>query len=560
MTLSWFFICDAQISKPSNPGRLGKGPREQDTHASHGEVFSAAHSSNKNNKKLSGQVQGLQTGPNSVYPFYMNLSQAGTISEWFQVSSVVQKQQGVRSSSSAEERGAACSADRPEEEGTASGSARGVSAGRTTAAGNLSDGSERDSGAQDSSNDADSEASESECAPQPLSLSHGHASTSSTSTLTPSPTPVSASSPTSTSRLRRGGSVEQLVAAVSKVNLNFSPGDGSTHYSLEEQGEAQTRENLHHQHHQGAFQSLSHSYIPSSKECSIQSCLHQFTSVELLMGNNKLLCENCTERRQKHLHKSTSAGESIYLSSWVPAHIDFRYLQCQNCTYSNDIVYFCCSCRQKGWKNVHQCQEANADILTAPSHHFTSETLPSGGNILPSFSSHPHQIWCCGEFIDILTHDTKAGMNFRKVNRHVDFPLILDMAPFCSALCKVLCCICISAEYTDSPFACLSVCLKMLLHSLCLAYLGFNQNLAAGERVLYSLYGIVEHSGSMRVGHYTAYVKVRPPQRKTEQHHKKLSGQGSAFLSTFCLICLFMKPDSVLQQTDILCSSSSFFP
>lgn len=230
------------------------------------------------------------------------------------MSPVVQKQQSARSLSSAEERGAACNADRPEEEGTASGSARGVSAGRSTAAGNLSDGSERDSGAQDSSNDADSEASESECAPQTSSLSHGHASTtSSTSTLTPSPTPASTSSPVSSSCMRRGGSVEQLASAVSKVNLSFSAGDGSTHYSLEEQGEAQTRENLHHQHHQGAFQALSHSYIPSSKECSIQSCLHQFTSVELLMGNNKLLCENCTERRQKHLHKIASAGESICL-------------------------------------------------------------------------------------------------------------------------------------------------------------------------------------------------------------------------------------------------------
>ncbi|TNN02946.1 hypothetical protein fugu_010433 [Takifugu bimaculatus] len=355
-------IIEERISKPSNPSRLGKGSREQDTHASHGEVFSAAHSSNRNNKKLSGQ-----------------------------------KQQVVRSLSSAEERGAACSADRPEEEGTASGSARGVSAG------NLSDGSERDSGAQDSSNDADSEASESECAPQTSSLSHGHASTtSSTSTLTPSPTPASTSSPVSASCVRRGGSVEQLVSGRVK----------------EEQGEAQTRENLHHQHHQGAFQALSHSYIPSSKECSIQSCLHQFTSVELLMGNNKLLCENCTERRQKHLHKSASAdkkGEKMYTS-------------------------------------------ARKQMLIS--------SLP------PVIILH-------------LKRFHQAGMNFRKVNRHVDFPLILDMAPFCSALCK---------------------------------------NLAAGERVLYSLYGIVEHSGSMRVGHYTAYVKVRPPQRKTEQHHKNLSG------------------------------------
>lgn len=79
-------------------------------------------------------------------------------------------------------------------------------------------------------------------------------------------------------------------------------------------------------------------------------------------------------------------------------------------------------------------------------------------------------------------------MNLRKVNRHVDFPLLLDLAPFCSATCK---------------------------------------NLGSGERVLYSLYGIVEHSGSMRGGHYAAYVKVRTPQRKPEQRRNQ-SGSREA--------------------------------
>uniref|UniRef100_A0A452V8K7 Ubiquitin carboxyl-terminal hydrolase n=1 Tax=Ursus maritimus TaxID=29073 RepID=A0A452V8K7_URSMA len=69
----------------------------------------------------------------------------------------------------------------------------------------------------------------------------------------------------------------------------------------------------------------------------------------------------------------------------------------------------------------------------------------------------------------------QAGLSLRKVNRHVDFPLTLDLAPFCSATCK---------------------------------------NVSVGDKVLYGLYGVVEHSGSMRGGHYTAYVKVRPPSRK----------------------------------------------
>uniref|UniRef100_A0A669DPM1 Ubiquitin carboxyl-terminal hydrolase n=1 Tax=Oreochromis niloticus TaxID=8128 RepID=A0A669DPM1_ORENI len=320
------------------------------------------------------------------------------------------KQQSRRSSSSVEEKGAGFSGDRPEDEGVAGGSAHCVSVCKMAAASSLSDGSERDSGAQDSSNDADSEASESEWTPRSSiqSHSHGHMSTpSSTSTLTP-----------------QGGAVEQLVSAVSKVNLSFSSGDcsPSTHCSPEEHGETQSRDNLHHQHHQGAFQALSHSYTPSSKECSIQSCLHQFTSVELLMGNNRLLCESCTERRMKQLRKSSSADKKV------------------------------------------------EKVYTSARKQMLISSLP------PVITLH-------------LKRFHQAGMNLRKVNRHVDFPLILDLAPFCSASCK---------------------------------------NLAAGERVLYSLYGIVEHSGSMRGGHYTAYVKVRAPQRKTEQQHKNLSGQGSS--------------------------------
>uniref|UniRef100_A0A671VVE9 Ubiquitin carboxyl-terminal hydrolase n=1 Tax=Sparus aurata TaxID=8175 RepID=A0A671VVE9_SPAAU len=216
-------------------------------------------------------------------------------------------------------------------------------------------------------------------------------------------------------RSRQGGAVEQLVTAVSKVNLGFTSGDFS-HCSQEEQGETQSRDNLHHQHHQGAFQALSHSYTPSSKECSIQSCLHQFTSVELLMGNNKLLCECCTERRQKQLRKSSSSDKKL------------------------------------------------EKIYTSARKQMLISSLP------PVITLH-------------LKRFHQAGMNLRKVNRHVDFPLILDLAPFCSASCK---------------------------------------NLAAGERVLYSLYGIVEHSGSMRGGHYTAYVKVRAPQKKVSE---KVSGR-----------------------------------
>ncbi|XP_074015978.1 ubiquitin carboxyl-terminal hydrolase 16 [Numenius arquata] len=64
-----------------------------------------------------------------------------------------------------------------------------------------------------------------------------------------------------------------------------------------------------------------------------------------------------------------------------------------------------------------------------------------------------------------------AGFNLRKVNRHIKFPEVIDLAPFCTVKCK---------------------------------------NVAEGNtKVLYSLYGVVEHSGTMRSGHYTAYAKMR---------------------------------------------------
>uniref|UniRef100_A0A8C6H3B2 Ubiquitin carboxyl-terminal hydrolase 16 n=1 Tax=Mus spicilegus TaxID=10103 RepID=A0A8C6H3B2_MUSSI len=65
----------------------------------------------------------------------------------------------------------------------------------------------------------------------------------------------------------------------------------------------------------------------------------------------------------------------------------------------------------------------------------------------------------------------QAGFNLRKVNKHIKFPEILDLAPFCTLKCKN-----VAEEST---------------------------------RVLYSLYGVVEHSGTMRSGHYTAYAKER---------------------------------------------------
>ena len=71
--------------------------------------------------------------------------------------------------------------------------------------------------------------------------------------------------------------------------------------------------------------------------------------------------------------------------------------------------------------------------------------------------------------------------SLRKVSRHVDFPMDLDLAPFCSA--------------TSSA----------------------NTNVPAGLKAIkYYLFGVVEHVGRLHGGHYTAFVKARPGRSKVD--------------------------------------------
>lgn len=143
-------------------------------------------------------------------------------------------------------------------------------------------------------------------------------------------------------------------------------------------------------------------YICDEDECSIQSCLSQFTALELLTGNNKVGCETCTER-----------------------------------------------INGKGGKTVY----------TNATKRFLVSSPPA---IL---------------ILHLKRFQIGPRCMFRKMSKHVDFPTILDLAPFC-AMDK----------------------LKKL------------PNVARGQsELLYSLYGVVEHSGGMHGGHYVAYVKVRQP-------------------------------------------------
>ncbi|KAM3616885.1 uncharacterized protein V6R79_025436 [Siganus canaliculatus] len=168
-----------------------------------------------------------------------------------------------------------------------------------------------------------------------------------------------------------------------------------------------------------AFHTLATRTAPEKQECSVQSCLFQFTEVETLTQNNSLLCVTCT-KRQPSKDKADGSRKNVYTDALKQM------------------------------------------LISAPS---------------PVLTLH-------------LKRFQQSGYSICKVNRHVQFPMVLDLAPFCGVKCK---------------------------------------NVMEGDtQVLYSLYGIVEHSGTMRSGHYTAYVKVRPESSKPSSNGLAAEGNAEA--------------------------------
>ena len=152
-------------------------------------------------------------------------------------------------------------------------------------------------------------------------------------------------------------------------------------------------------------------YHSTTGECSVYSCLAQFTAPELLTGPNKWACDKCTRLAQEMTPESD------------------------------------CSSAEKA-KTVYS--NASKQLL----------------------------IFCPPAVLTVhLKRFQQTMFNLRKVNKHVKFPKLIDLAPFCS-----------------------STSLSMPTMQ------------AGATEVLYSLFGVVEHSGRLQGGHYTAYVKLRASQ------------------------------------------------
>jgi ubiquitin carboxyl-terminal hydrolase 16/45 len=145
---------------------------------------------------------------------------------------------------------------------------------------------------------------------------------------------------------------------------------------------------------------------------SLESCLNNFTSIETLA--DKINCEKCTKKLNGNVYGGQAKPET---------------------------------------KNQSKKQQNPSKVYTRAIKQYLICDLPKVLTIhLKRFQQH--------------------GFRLEKSNKHVSFPLVLNMAPFASKMCINTC--------------------------------GKN-----GESILYSLYGIVEHSGKLNCGHYTAYVKSR---------------------------------------------------
>ncbi|XP_014239093.1 ubiquitin carboxyl-terminal hydrolase 16 isoform X3 [Trichogramma pretiosum] len=149
-------------------------------------------------------------------------------------------------------------------------------------------------------------------------------------------------------------------------------------------------------------------YQVNEGECSVKSCLNQFTDQELMTDNNKVMCDACTERENKG--------------------------------------------KKEGVKMV--CQDSTKQYLVSR---------------VPAI------------LILHLKRFQMTKFSFRKLNKHVSFPLVFDLAP---------------ASKDSTP--------KM-----------------------YALYGVVEHSGTLYGGHYVSYVKSRAPLTRDDPRWSFLPNRDS---------------------------------
>lgn len=115
-----------------------------------------------------------------------------------------------------------------------------------------------------------------------------------------------------------GGDVQRIVEEVELEVDNFGKGDMT---SKVETGVVQLTEKIASEVQSvGEVANWSATLLPRYQcddgECSIESCLNQFTALELMTGNNKVGCENCTQQQNQGKFKDEICLNVIYIFSY----------------------------------------------------------------------------------------------------------------------------------------------------------------------------------------------------------------------------------------------------
>lgn len=181
----------------------------------------------------------------------------------------------------------------------------------------------------------------------------------------------------------------------------------------------------------------------------IRSAIANFTSNAILDGDNKFICERCSKENGKKTYEAGVKSTTIA----VPPNILTLHLKRFEANSSGpETRGGGLGGGRKGKKNGNSGRR-KGNKFNRGGDDDEDDSFVSG----------------------------RGGINFRKINKHVEFTEILDLSDFTSDLCYDL------TKINKWP------------------------RINRGDPIWYSLFGVVCHSGNLRGGHYTAYVKCEDP-------------------------------------------------
>lgn len=177
----------------------------------------------------------------------------------------------------------------------------------------------------------------------------------------------------------------------------------------------------------------------------IRSAIANFTSNAILDGDNKFICERCSKTNGKKTYEAGIKSTTVA----VPPNILTLHLKRFEASGGIEI-------RGLGGGRRNKNSGGGGG---------------GGGRRKRGKNSGDDDQVVCG----------RGGIDFRKINKHIEFTEFLDLSDFTSDLCYDL------TKINKWP------------------------RLNRGDPIWYSLFGVVCHSGSLRGGHYTAFVKCEEP-------------------------------------------------